>query len=115
MNTKAQSAKYIKFLLVSKCKLLILFPLILIFTSNFFFVNKTKDDMSDQTENDFIYYRKTKELWLKKDSTCFPTDNKLYWKNQTDLEIERIRKEIKYYKSLNITFENITYNQKREN
>ena len=46
MNTKAQSAKYIKFLLVSKCKLLILFPLILIFTSNFFFVNKTKDDMS---------------------------------------------------------------------
>ena len=115
MNTKAQSAKYIKFLLVSKCKLLILFPLILIFTSNFFFVNKTKDDMSDQTENDFIYYRKTKELWLKKDSTCFPTDNKLYWKNQTDLEIERIRKEIKYYKSLNITFDNITYNQKREN
>ena len=71
--------------------------------------------MSEQTENNFIYYRKTKELWLKKDSTCFPTDNKLYWKNQTDLEIERIRKEIKYYKSLNITFDNITYNQKREN
>ena len=71
--------------------------------------------MSAQTENDFIYYGKTKELWLKNYSTCFPTDNKLYWKNQTDLEIERIRKEIKYYKSLNKTFENITYNQKREN
>ena len=115
MNTKAKSSENIKFLLVSKCKLLILFPLILIFTSNFFFANKTKDAMSEQTENDFIYYRKTKELWLKKDSTCFPTDNKLYWKNQTYLEIERIRKEIRYYKSLNITFENIVYNQKREN
>ena len=36
MNTKAKSSEYIKFLLVSKVKLLILFPLILIFTSNFF-------------------------------------------------------------------------------
>ena len=63
----------------------------------------------------FIYYKQENKLKQKAKYTCYPTDNNIYWKNQTDLELERILKEIKDYKSLNISLKNLTYFQKEEN
>ena len=71
--------------------------------------------MNNTNEQIFIYYRQENKLKQKEKYTCYPTDNNIYWKNQTDLELERILKEIKYYKSLNISLKNLTYFQKEEN
>ena len=38
--------------------------------------------------------------------TCFETDEKLFWNNQKNLEIEKIREEIKNRKNSKISFEN---------
>ena len=74
--------------------------------------NFTINNISDE-----IYFGKsfnnsrTKNKYKK----CSSTDNKLYWKNQTDLEIEKLREEIKNHKSVDISFENISDFYKREN
>jgi glycosyltransferase involved in cell wall biosynthesis len=51
----------------------------------------------------------------KRNDRCFPTDNKIFWKNQTDLEIEKILIEINNSKSLRLSFDNKTDFYKREN
>jgi len=51
----------------------------------------------------------------KYNSSCFATQNNLYWKNQTVLEIEKVRKEINESKSLNLYFENKNFFYKRKN
>ena len=71
--------------------------------------------MNNTNEQNFIYYRQENKLKQKAKYTCYPTDNNIYWKNQTDLELERILKEIKYYKSLNLSLKNLKYFQKEEN
>ena len=47
----------------------------------------------------FIHYKQENKLKKKAKYTCYPTDNNIYWKNQTDLELERILKEIKERKT----------------
>lgn len=46
---------------------------------------------------------------------CVPTDNKIYWNNETDLESEKNIDEIINSKSLKISFDNKTHFYKRKN
>ena len=48
-------------------------------------------------------------------NTCISTNEKIYWKNQTDLEIEKSIEEVKNSKLLDISFENCFDFYKREN
>ena len=52
--------------------------------------------------NDFFKKNKTNNPLI----SCFPTNKNIYWKNQTDLEIEKLKEEIKNNKPLEISFEN---------
>ena len=74
--------------------------------------NFTINNISDE-----IYFGKSfnNSRTKNKFKKCSSTDNKLYWKNQTDLEIEKLREEIKNHKSVDISFENISDFYKREN
>lgn len=38
--------------------------------------------------------------------SCFPTNKNIYWNNQTDLKIEKLKEEIKNNKPIEISFEN---------
>ena len=46
---------------------------------------------------------------------CFSTDKRIYWKNQTDLELQKSIDEILNNKSLKISFKNSSDFNKREN
>jgi len=52
---------------------------------------------------------------LNPNKRCFQTDNKIYWKNQIDLELEKSKKEIENSNLLKISFDNKEDFFKREN
>ena len=54
-------------------------------------------------------------LSIKSKNFCFETENKIYWKNNTNLEIEKLREEVQKSKSINISLENNTHFYKRAN
>jgi cellulose synthase/poly-beta-1,6-N-acetylglucosamine synthase-like glycosyltransferase len=47
--------------------------------------------------------------------SCFQTENKIYWNNNKNLEIENLKEDIKNSKSISISYENKTHFYKREN
>ena len=47
--------------------------------------------------------------------SCFPTEKKLYWKNEKNLQVKRLKEEIKNKKLFKISFENKTDFYKRKN
>ena len=53
--------------------------------------------------------------YLNNNYKCFPTDNKIFWKNQTDLELEKSIKEVNNSGLLKISFNNKSDFFKREN
>ena len=69
------------------------------------------NDISDET-----YLNESFENDRKNNSliTCFSSNKKIYWKNETDLEIEKLKEEIKNNKKVNISFENVEDFYKRD-
>jgi len=51
---------------------------------------------------------------LNNNYKCFSTENKIFWKNQTDLELEKSRKEVENSGLLKISFNNISDFFKRD-
>ena len=82
---------------INKVKLISFIFIFLIFSFNFFM---------------FSYHS---EISSKKDNKCHPTDNKIYWKNQNQLEIRKCRKEVRNSDSLKISFDNKNDFLKKEN
>lgn len=58
---------------------------------------------------------KISDNYLNPNKRCFQTDNKIYWKNQIDLELEKSKKEIENSNLLKISFDNKEDFFKREN
>ena len=69
------------------------------------------NDISDET-----YLNESFENGRKNNSliTCFSSNKKIYWKNETDLEIEKLKEEIINNRKVNISFENVEDFYKRE-
>ena len=69
-------------------------------------------------ENSTTSYEKNnsnnKKTEFKQNIRCFPTEDKIYWNNQTDLELEKNIDEIVNSKSLKISFDNKTHFYKRK-
>ena len=70
--------------------------------------------LDDKKVDKLIDNIKINAFALKYNSSCFSTQDNLYWKNQTDLEIEKVRKEINERKTLNLSFENKNFFYKRK-
>jgi len=76
---------------------------------SFFINNKFKFYGSNISNNSNI-----KKIEFKQNIICFPTEDKIYWNNQTDLELEKNLDEVTNSKSLKISFDNKTHFYKRK-
>ena len=102
--------------LINKGKFILFLLLILSFYLEILIANSFNIIILDERNMDeLINNNKINDHKFKYNASCFPTQSKLYWKNQTFLEIEKVRKEIYERKSLNISFENKKYFYKRKN
>ena len=110
----------------NKYKLFSFFFIFLFSTSNYF-INET---FYPNNESQIISLNNYSQKLVLKESTekskisdnnlnpnkrCFQTDNKIYWKNQIDLELEKSKKEIENSNLLKISFDNKEDFFKREN
>ena len=111
----------IKWLLnsINKYKIFLLFFLFLFFTSKFFIDDtfypdnfQTKPNNSSQK---LLLPYSVEKSKINPNYKCLPNDNKIYWKNQRDLELEKCRKEVENSGSLKISFENKSDFFKRDN
>ena len=107
-----------------KLLLLLVFLIFILFSKKIFIYRHEKlletfnitdsriNDISDET-----YLNESFENGRKNNSliTCFPSNKKIYWKNKTDLEIEKLKEEIINNRKINISFENLQDFYKREN
>ena len=87
----------------------------ILFSKKFILMNDNINYYSKDQIDEIIESIKSKEYKSIVNNSCFPTDNKLYWKHNTNLEIEKVREEIINKKSLKISFENKTEFYKRTN
>jgi glycosyltransferase involved in cell wall biosynthesis len=110
----------------NKYKLFSFFFIFLFSTSNYF-INET---FYPNNESQIISLNNSSQKLVLNESTekskisdnnlnpnkrCFQTDNKIYWKNQIDLELEKSKKEIENSNLLKISFDNKEDFFKREN
>lgn len=103
-------------LLINKEKCILFILLILSFYFEILILNSYNIIISDEQKVDkLIDNIKINAYDFKYNSSCFATQRKLYWKNQTILGIEKVRKEINKSKSLNFSFENNNFFYKRKN
>ena len=114
---------------IDKIKLFSLCFIFLCFTSKFFIYNNRLLIGLENNVHNTSFYKNSKEIKpiidekskiendfeSLKNYKCLPTNNKIYWKNQIDLEIEKSRDEVRNSKSLKISFENKIDFLKREN
>ena len=111
---------------LNKYKLFSFFFIFLFSTSNYF-INET---FYPNNESQIISLNNYSQKLVLNESTekskisdnnlnpnkrCFQTDNKIYWKNQIDLELEKSKKEIENSNLLKISFDNKEDFFKREN
>ena len=111
---------------LNKYKLFSFFFIFLFSTSNYF-INET---FYPNNESQIISLNNSSQKLVLNESTekskisdnnlnpnkrCFQTDNKIYWKNQIDLELEKSKKEIENSNLLKISFDNKEDFFKREN
>ena len=83
--------------------------------SRLFFVKGESDYIpNDKTLNDYIINIKNHNFDEQCNSSCYPTKNKLFWKNEKDLQIIRLQKEIKTSNLSQISFKDIRHFYKRE-
>ena len=59
-----------------------------------------------QNLSELVEKEKIENSHLISNTSCFPTENKLYWKNQTNLEIEKLRNDIRKIQTLDISLNN---------
>ena len=102
--------------LIKKEKCILFILLILSFYFEILILNSYNIIILDEQKVDkLIDNIKIKAYDFKYNSSCFANQRKLYWKNQTVLGIEKVRKEINKSKSLNFSFENNNFFYKRKN
>ena len=115
--------------IIDKSKLSLLFLLILLFFNEFLVFN-LNDELFSRINFTVVFednnysniqklYDLSKNLKSSKfetslDSQCFETTNPLYWKNQKDLDIEKIREEIKIIEGGQFQLDNKTFFIKTE-
>ena len=104
---------------IKKYKLFSLFFLILftsqIFINETFYSNNNYKTNSNNSTEKFLLNHSIEKIKINSNYKCSPNDNKIYWKNQTDLELEKCRKEVENSGSLKISFDNKSDFFKREN
>ena len=110
---------------INKYKLFSLFFIILFFTSKYFvketFYPKNNFHESCNISSEKLLLNKSIEKtkissdYSSNNYKCLSTDNKIYWKNQIDLELEKSRKEVENSSLLKISFDNKSDFFKREN
>ena len=111
----------IKWLLnsINKYKIFSLFFLFLFFTSKFFISDTFYPDNFQAKHNNssqkLLLPYSVEKSKINPNYKCSPNDNKIYWKNQRDLELEKCRKEVENSGSLKISFENKSDFFKRDN
>ena len=110
----------------NKYKLFSFFFIFLFSTSNYF-INETfypnnerqiislNNSSQKLVLNESTEKSKISDNNLNPNKRCFQTDNKIYWKNQIDLELEKSKKEIENSNLLKISFDNKEDFFKREN
>ena len=92
------------------CLLVLLFYLQLLLAIQKDFIRTGKKKFYD-----LFYNIKQNEINSKYNNSCFPTGENIYWKNQTNLELEKVKKEVNNSKLLRISFKNKTHFFKNEN
>jgi len=77
-----------------------------------------KPIINDKKLNEIIWGNKTnngiENLDLKRKTKCIPNNDKIYWKNEKDLEIDKLIKRVKASDKYKISFENENDFYKRE-
>ena len=59
-----------------------------------------------QNLSELVEKEKIEDSHLISNTSCFSTENKLYWKNQTNLEIEKLRNDIRKIQTSDISLNN---------
>lgn len=104
----------LKWLICSINKLLLIF-LIFLFLSSKCFIRETIYPNNNFQERlniskKFVLNNSNEKIQVNTDylnnNKCFSTENKIFWKNQTDLELEKSRKEVENSGLLKISFDN---------
>ena len=103
---------------LTKYLLIIIFFIALFFALKFMLFNNEDNISSDESYLDEQIINNLQINIIEtepKNSSCFPSKRKLFWKNQTRIDIINARKEIKNKDSVNISYENPDDFNKREN
>ena len=99
-------------------KISFIFIIVTLFIFEIFQFNQYDEEniiLNPKNVEDLLKAEKVENFELQKEILCFPTDNKLYWNNQTNLDEEKLRDYVLNSKFLRINFENTTLFYKRKN
>ena len=99
-------------------KISFIFIIVTLFILEIFLFNQYDEEniiLNPKNVEDLLKAEKVNNFELQKKILCFPTDNKLYWNNQTNLDEEKLRDYVLNSKFLKINFENTSQFYKRKN
>ena len=99
-------------------KISFIFIIVTLFILEIFQFNQYDEEniiLNPKNVEDLLKAEKVDNFELQKEILCFPTDNKLYWNNQTNLDEEKLRDYVLNSKFLRINFENTSLFYKRKN
>ena len=93
---------------INKVKLFLFIVIIIFFCLEISVINPNNNIIiiDEQKINQLIEEIKDKTFVFKSNNSCFPIENNIYWRNQTNLGIEEVMKEINNTKLINVSFDN---------